>query len=76
VNLSQETSDLARLAPSRLDELLGTDRYQLARDKEQIDRAVGNDRVGSEFYPLLFTLVALVLGLEHVLGNRFYKKEV
>jgi hypothetical protein len=76
VNLSQETSDLARLAPSRLDELLGKDRYQLARDKEQIDRAVGNDRVGSEFYPLLFTLVALVLGLEHVLGNRFYKKEV
>jgi hypothetical protein len=75
VNLSQETSDLARLPTSRLDEILGKGRYQLARDKDQIDRAVGNDRVGSEFYPLLFTLVALVLGLEHVLGNRFYKKD-
>ena len=75
VNLSQETSDLARLPPGQLDELLGKGRYQLARDKEQIDRAVGNDRVGSEFYPLLATLLALALGLEHVLGNRFYPKE-
>ena len=75
VNLSQETSDLARLPAGQLDELLGKGRYQLARDKEQIDRAVGNDRVGSEFYPLLATLLALVLGLEHVLGNRFYPKE-
>ena len=55
--------------------MLGKDRYQLARDKDEIDRAVGNDRIGSEFYPLLVTLVALVLGLEHVLSNRFYKKE-
>jgi hypothetical protein len=75
VNLSQETSDLARLPAARLDELLGKGRYQLARSKDEIDRAVGNDRVGSEFYPLLFTLVAMVLGLEHVLGNRFYKKD-
>jgi hypothetical protein len=75
VNLPGETSDLTRLAPERLDELLGKDRYQLARDREEIDRAVGNDRIGSEFYPLLASLVALVLGLEHVLANRFYKKE-
>ncbi len=75
VNLADETSDLTRLAPGRLDELLGKGRYQLAKNKDEIDRAVGNDRVGSEFYPLLFTLVALVLGLEHVLGNRFYKKD-
>jgi Aerotolerance regulator N-terminal len=76
VNLPVETSDLARLPAARLDELLGKGRYQLARNKDEIDRAVGNDRVGSEFYPLLFTLVAMVLGLEHVLGNRFYKKDV
>ena len=75
VNLAEETSDLARLPVERLDELLGKGRYQLAGSKEEINRAVGNDRVGSEFYPLLFTLVAIVLGLEHVLGNRFYKKD-
>ena len=75
VNLSGQTSDLARLAPERLDEILGKGRYQLARDKEEIDRAVGNDRIGAEFYPLLASLVALALGLEHVLANRFYRKE-
>jgi hypothetical protein len=75
VNLAEETSDLSRLPAERLDELLGKGRYQLAGSKEEINRAVGNDRVGSEFYPLLVTLVALVLGLEHALGNRFYKKE-
>ena len=75
VNLSGKTSDLTRLAPERLDELLGKGRYQLARDRDEINRAVGNDRIGAEFYPLLASLVALVLGLEHVLANRFYKKE-
>ena len=75
VNLAGETSDLTRLPTKELDELLGKGRYQLARSQDEIDRAVGNDRVGSEFYPLLVSLVALVLGLEHVLANRFYKKE-
>jgi hypothetical protein len=75
VNLSGDASDLSRLPAERLDELLGKGRYQLARDKDEIDRAVGNDRVGSEFYPLLALLVAVALGLEHVLANRFYKKE-
>jgi hypothetical protein len=75
VNLSGNASDLTRLTAERLDELLGKDRYQLARNKDEIDRAVGNDRVGSEFYPLLALLVAAALGLEHVLANRFYKKD-
>ncbi|MEX2173240.1 MAG: BatA domain-containing protein [Pirellulaceae bacterium] len=75
VNLAEQTSDLARLEADKLDELLGKGRYQLARNQDEIDRAVGNDRIGSEFYPLLATLVALVLGLEHVLANRFYKKD-
>jgi hypothetical protein len=75
VNLSGDTSDLSRLPPDALDELLGAKRYQLARSQDELDRAVGNDRVGSEFYPLLITLVAVALGLEHVLANRFYRKD-
>jgi hypothetical protein len=75
VNLPVATSDLTRLPRERLDELLGKGRYQLAKSRDDIDRAVGNDRVGREFYPLLVSLVALVLGLEHLLANRFYKKE-
>jgi hypothetical protein len=74
VNLSGDTSDLTRLPRERLTELLGDGRYQIARSHEEIDRAVGKDRIGSEFYPLLVTLLACVLGLEHVLANRFYRR--
>lgn len=75
VNLTGDTSDLSRLPPEKLDELLGEGRFQLARSQDELDRAVGSDRIGSEFYPLLITLVAVALGLEHVLANRFYRKE-
>jgi hypothetical protein len=75
VNLPADSSDLSRLEKSRLNELLGKDRYQLARSQEEIDRAVGNDRIGSEFYPLLIVLLATALGLEHVLANKFYRRE-
>src|SRR5207237_10391290 len=74
VNLSGDTSDLTRLPRERLDELLGRGRYQIARSQGEINRAVGTDRMGSEFYPLLVTLLACVLGLEHVLANRFYRR--
>jgi len=75
VNLGADSSDLSRLSPAKLDELLGKDRYQLARSQDEIDRAVGNDRIGSEFYPLLVVLLVVGLGLEHVLANRFYRRE-
>jgi hypothetical protein len=75
VNLGADSSDLSRLPPAKLDELLGKDRYQLARSQDEIDRAVGNDRIGSEFYPLLVVLLVVGLGLEHVLANRFYRRE-
>jgi hypothetical protein len=75
VNLAGETTDLTRLAPAELDDLLGKNRYHLARERDQIDRAIGKERIGSEFYPLLMGLLALTLGLEHVLANRFYRKD-
>jgi hypothetical protein len=75
VNLPADSSDLSRLPREELDALLGDERYQLARNKEEINRAIGNDRIGSEFYPLLVTLLAVALGLEHVLANRFYRKD-
>lgn len=74
VNLAGDTSDLTRLPQQRLEEILGRDRFHLARSKEEINRAVGADRVGSEFYPLLVTLMACLLGMEQVLANRFYRR--
>ena len=75
VNLPADTSDLTRLPKGGLDAVLGKGRYQIARDQDEIDRAVGNDRIGSEFYPLLVTMLAVALGLEHVLANRFYRQQ-
>jgi hypothetical protein len=74
VNLAADTSDLTRLPRERLDEILGRGHYHLARSKDEINRAVGTDRIGSEFYPLLVALLACLLGMEHVLANRFYRR--
>lgn len=73
VNLAGDTSDLTRIREDDLSQLLGVGRYKIARSKGEIDRAVDADRVGSEFYPLLVSLLAVVFGLEHVLANRFYR---
>lgn len=72
VNYPQEASDLKRMDRPKLDEILGKDRYQFARRQEEITRVQGTQRVGREFYGLLMCLMAIVLGLEHLLSNRFY----
>ena len=74
VNLPAEASDMTRLPPERLADVLGKERYQVARSREEIVRQVGIARVGREFYPLLIAALALVLGLEHLLANRFYRR--
>lgn len=74
VNLPPSASRLERIDRSQLDELLGEGRYHFARSQDEIVLGVGQARLGREFYPLLIALVALVLGLEHLLANRFYKR--
>ncbi len=74
VNLPAEASDLSRADPKMLDEVFGPNRVQALRERQQIERAQGRQRVGREFYPLLMLLAAIVLGLEHTLANRFYRR--
>jgi hypothetical protein len=74
VNLPESASQLTRLAREELDELLGPDRYHFARSQNEIVLGVGEARLGREFYPFLILLVALLLGLEHLLANRFYRR--
>ena len=73
VNLPASVTDLQRLEPQQLDAILGADRYQLARSTEDLVLGVGEARLGREFYPVLLSLVALVLALETLLANRFYR---
>ncbi|MBI2480355.1 MAG: hypothetical protein HYV60_17485 [Planctomycetia bacterium] len=74
VNLPPAVTDLTRLSRAELDSRLGKDRYQLARDKDEIELEVGEARVGREFYSHLLVLLIAVLGLEQLMANRFYRK--
>ncbi|MEX2141395.1 MAG: BatA domain-containing protein [Pirellulales bacterium] len=73
-NVPEAVTRLDRITKEDLDALFGAERYRLARNQEEITRDVHLGRVGVELYPLLIVLVALVLGLEHVLANRFYRR--
>lgn len=73
-NTPLAATDLERIKPDALDALLGAGRYRLTHGRDEIDRSVTVGRVGRELFPLLIFLVALALGLEHFLANRFYRR--
>ncbi len=73
VNLPAHASALQRVARERFDTLFGEGRYQLARDRDQIQREQGHQRAGREFFPLLLAVLVITLILEQLLANRFYR---
>jgi hypothetical protein len=73
VNLAPEQTQLSRLPKEKLKELFGPFEYRLAQNLDQLDRQINTARVGRELFPLLILIVALVLGAEHVLANKFYR---
>jgi hypothetical protein len=73
-NLPAEATRLDRAPPEILDEAFGDGGYQSVREREQIERAQGRQRMGREIYPLLIILLTVVLGMEHLLANRFYRQ--
>lgn len=72
VNLAAGETDLTRIEPAELDQILGANRYQLATQRDQIQRQQGTTRRGQEFYPLLLLMLLVILGVEYLLSNRFY----
>ena len=72
-NLDQAATDLTRLLPDELDAFLGPDRYQLARQKSEIQRQQGAMRRGQEFYPLAVLMMLVVMAVEYLMSNRFYQ---
>jgi hypothetical protein len=73
VNLRPEQTRMDRLSQEDLDELFGSEKYHLARDRSQIERDVSLGRVGQELFPWVILLVAMILGAEHVVANKFYR---
>jgi hypothetical protein len=75
VNIPASSTDLTRLGREDLTAILGDGRYRLSRGVAEIQRDVNLGRAGHELYPLLIILVALALGLEHLLANKFYRRD-
>jgi hypothetical protein len=63
---------LTRWDVKKLTEIFGEGRYELLRETQDIERAQGHNRVGREFYPILMIMLAVIVGLEQLLANRFY----
>ncbi len=72
VNLDPVETDLTRIETDEVDEVLGFERYQLAREQNQIQRQQGTARVGQEFFPILLIMLAITLAVEQLMSNRFY----
>ena len=75
VNLAAESTSLRRASDADLKDVFGETPFRVARDQTEIDRSVSAARVGQELYPYLIVLVALILGGELVLANRFYRRD-
>ncbi len=72
VNLSPSLTRLERIAAQDIDRLLGPGRVRIAKNEEQVVREMDEVRIGREFYPFLLPVLAVILGLEYVVSNRFY----
>lgn len=74
VNLPAESDSLRRLGDEQQKLLFEAAPHDVVRRYAELKREANPDRGGGELFPLLISLVAVVLGLEHVLANRFYRK--
>ena len=45
------------------------------RDSEELERSVGDMRIGREVFPMLLLLLLLVFCCEHLVANRFYESD-
>ena len=75
LNLDAAERDLVRMTTEDLDAVLGADRYQLAGDLEELQRRVGDMRIGREVFPMVLLLLLIVFCCEHLVANRFYEAD-
>lgn len=75
VNLPPESGDLDRLPAGGLNAVFGPIKHQVARTREELIRDRTFTQVGRELFPYLMALLALFMGAEHALANRFYRED-
>jgi hypothetical protein len=74
VNLAPEQTELQRIDQDELAGVFGPLDYQVARTRDEIQRGVSTSRVGRELFGPLILLVGVLLALEYVMANRFYRE--
>jgi Aerotolerance regulator N-terminal len=74
VNTPEQAIQLERIEVSVLDQLLGTDQYRLATNREEIEFAESESTERVSLHSPAMLLVLIVFLLEQVLGNRFYRR--
>ncbi|MBL8850493.1 MAG: BatA domain-containing protein [Planctomycetaceae bacterium] len=75
VNPPAGESNFTRLEPAQLDELFGADRYQVARDIQELQSNVNLAVLGKEVFSVLMVLVIVAFCGEHLVANRFYESD-
>jgi hypothetical protein len=76
VNMPPGESELARVAPERIEELLGPGAVLPVGYGTSLREALqGHWKQPLELFPWLMILVLLALAVENLLANRFYRRE-
>jgi hypothetical protein len=74
VNAPKEESRFAHLEKSDLDVIFGKDGYLLAEDADAHKEKEQLTRYGYEVFPWLMFLILMIVTLENLLANTFYKE--
>jgi hypothetical protein len=76
VNPPRAEMQATRLDPRDLDVLFGKGKYQLAEDAAGLTHAMGVTRRGHEIFPWIMAAILLLVTLENLLANTFYREKV
>jgi len=74
VNLPAAETRLERVTQDELARLLEPLPLRIARNEEEIELDLTTGRVGRELFPAIILIVAVLLAVEHLVANRFYRQ--
>ncbi len=74
LNPPRSESQLVPLETKELDAIFGKDGYALAEDATTLQKYQDTVRVGNELFPWLMMLILIIVTLENLLANTFYKE--
>ncbi len=75
VNTPAAETRLTTLENKDLDTILGKGKYQLAESPEELKKVITETRIGREIYPWIMLFILLIVTLENVLANTFYREK-